>query len=84
MDIEKNIIDFLKSKNKKLKIAGLRGLVKTGEEEWSFRYTFQEGNYLSISPLMKVRLEGIKKIPILIGEKKQKQVKPKKAVKNEK
>ena len=70
MDIEKIIINFVKSKNKKKNIAGLRGLVKTGEDEWSFRYTYQDGDYLSVSKLFKIKLQGIKKTPTFIIQKK--------------
>lgn len=81
MNIEKVILDFIKSKNKRKNIAGLRGLVKTGEEEWSFRYTFQEGNHLSISEIIKVRLEGLNKIDFILKDKKHKksQIKNKKS-----
>ena len=54
MNIESNIEDFIKSKNKKKNIIGLRGLVKISENEWSFRYTFQNGDFLSLSDLNKV------------------------------
>lgn len=82
MDIEKKIIDFIKSKNKKLNLVGLRGLVKSGENEWSFRYTYQDGDYLSVSKLFKIKLEGIKKTPIFITRKVNSKVDKRKTVKH--
>lgn len=81
MKIEKTILDFVKSKNKKLEIAGLRGLVRTGENEWSFRFTHRDGDFLSVSKLFKVKLDGIKKTPIFIEKKSEKKTKKKKSVK---
>lgn len=72
MKIENIILDFVKSKNKKKEIAGLRGLVRTGENEWSFRFTYREEDFLSMSKLFKVKLDGIKKIPTFITEKRKK------------
>lgn len=69
MKTEQIILDFIKSKNKKLEIFGLKGLVKTGENEWSFRFTYRKGDYLSISKLFKVKLEGLDKKPSLIIKK---------------
>ena len=69
MTIEKKILDFVKSKKKNLEIAGLRGIVKTGENEWSFRFTFREKDFLSVSKLFKVKLSGIEKTPTFISEK---------------
>jgi len=70
MSIEKRILELVKKTNPKLEIAGLRGLVKTNENEWSFRYTFMDDDYLSISELFKVKFEGLKKMPIFISDKK--------------
>lgn len=70
MQIEKKILDFLKKENSELEIAGLRGLVKTGENQWSFRFTYRNGDFLSVSNLFKIKLEGIGKIPIFIKRKK--------------
>lgn len=70
MEIEEIILNFIKSKKKKIEIAGLRGLVKTGEEEWSFRYTFRDEDSLSMSNLYKVKLTGIEKKPSFVTEKK--------------
>lgn len=69
MEIEKIILDFIKSKNKKIEIAGLRGLVKTGEYEWGFRYTFRDEDSLSISKLYKLKLTGVEKKPSFVNEK---------------
>lgn len=56
MGIETKIISFVKKANKNLEIVGLRGLVKSGEYEWSFRYTYREGDFLSISELIKIEI----------------------------
>ena len=69
MDIKQIILNYVKEKNKKLEIAGLRGLVKSGEYEWSFRFTYMDGDFLSISKMFKVRLEGINRTPVLIKNK---------------
>ena len=70
MKIEKNILDFIKKENPTIEIYGLRGLVRSGENEWRFRYTYRDGDFLSVSKLLKIKFEGIKKIPIFITEKK--------------
>lgn len=70
MEIEKIILDFVKSKKKNLEIAGLRGLAKTGENEWGFRFTYRDGNFITLSDFFKVKLEGINKIPSFVGRKK--------------
>ena len=69
MKIEKIILDFIKSENKSLEIAGLRGLVKSGENEWSFRFTYRDEDFLSVSDLLKVQLDGIAKKPSFISKK---------------
>jgi hypothetical protein len=70
MEIEKKILDFIQSKKKKLEIAGLRGLVKTGENEWSFRFTYRDEDSLSMSDLYKVKISGIKNTPSFVTDKK--------------
>jgi hypothetical protein len=70
MELEKKILAFVKKEKPTLEIAGLRGLVKSGENEWSFRFTHREGDFLSVSKIFKIKLEGIKKTPIFIGGKK--------------
>lgn len=49
MNLEKECMELVQKKNPKKNIIGLRGLVKTGEEEYTFSFTFQDGNYLSLS-----------------------------------
>jgi hypothetical protein len=58
MNISEKIMDFVKSKNEKKQIQNLRGLVKSGENEWTFMYTFIEGDYLSISKLFNVHINS--------------------------
>ena len=75
MEVKDIILDFVKSKNKKKEIVGLRGLVKNGEYEWSFRYTYIDGDFLSISKIFKVKLKGINKTPSFVVTKKIKKAK---------
>ena len=74
MEIEKIILDFVKSKKKNVEIAGLRGLVRTGESQWSFRYTYRDGNFLTVSKLLKVKLDGIEKTPKFVVKKRTKKI----------
>lgn len=69
MELEKKILEFVKQKNPKLEIAGLRGLVKSGEHEWSFRFTYMDDDFLSISKLFKITFEGLNKTPIFVKKK---------------
>lgn len=69
MEKDKIILDFIKSENKNLEIFGLRGLVKTGESEWSFRYTYRDGDSLSISTLNKVNMDSNRKVSFLKNKK---------------
>lgn len=70
--LEKAIIGLLKQENPSIEIVGVRGLVKTGENEWSFRYTFRDGNFLTLSNLRKIKLEGINRTPVFIKRQKKK------------
>lgn len=56
MNIQQKIVDFVKQKNSKKNIQNIRSLIKIGENEWSFFYTFIDGNCLSISKLYRVTL----------------------------
>ena len=67
--MDKIILDLVKQTKPKLEIMDLRGLVKTGENEWSFRYTYRDGDYLTISKLFKVKLDEYKKKAIFVKEK---------------
>ena len=75
MNIENRIFDFIKLKNKKLEIAGLRGLTKTGENEWSFRFTYKNGDFLSVSKIIKIEIKGLNKVSL-----KRENIKNKKAI----
>jgi hypothetical protein len=70
MEIEKIILDFVKSEKKDFEIAGLRGLAKTGENEWGFRFSYRSGNFLTLSDFFKVKLEGVNRTPSFVGRKK--------------
>ena len=69
MNIETKIINFIKQENKNLEIVGLRGLVKSGEYEWSFRFTYREDDFLSISELIKIQISKEGKTISLKNEK---------------
>lgn len=70
--IEDKILNFVKLKNKKKNIIGLRGLVQTGEQEWGFRFTFQDGDHLSLSELKTVNVIGLEMKVSLVRKKKEK------------
>lgn len=74
MKIETIILDFVKSKKKNVEIAGLRGLVRSGENQWSFRYTYRKGDFLTLSKLFKVKLDGINKVPSFVVKKRSKKI----------
>ena len=52
---------IIAKQNPELEIIGIRGLVKTKESEWSFRFTYRDKNedFLSISDI--VRYDSIKR-----------------------
>jgi len=56
MNTQEKIMAFVKAKNIKKNIQNIRSLVKTGENTWSFMYTFIDGDYLSISKVYIVRI----------------------------
>lgn len=57
MNTQEKIMAFVKAKNIKKNIQNIRSLVKTGENTWSFMYTFIEEDYLSISKVYNVRID---------------------------
>lgn len=67
----KEIISLLKKKYPKKDIVGIRGLTKVGEQEFSFRYTYRSGDFLSLSDLLYVKKD--KKTPSKIVANKIKQ-----------
>lgn len=70
MKIEKIILDFIRKEFSDLEIARITGLVKTNENEWSFRFTYRDGDYLSVSNLVKIKLDENEKNPIFVGKQK--------------
>lgn len=58
MNTTEKILNFVKLKNTKKEVQNIRGLVKTGENEWSFSYIFIDGDYLSMSKVLKVNLDS--------------------------
>jgi hypothetical protein len=60
MKLESDILKLLSKKYPKKKVMGVRFLSKTGENEWKFRFTFKDGNYLSMSDELMVKYDGLK------------------------
>jgi len=56
MNTSEKILEFVKKRNAKKQVQNLRGLVKSGETEWTFFYTFIDGDYLSISKSYKINI----------------------------
>lgn len=59
MKIEDKILKVVKSKFQDKEIAGVRFVNKIGESSWSFRFTFRDGDYHSMSDEYIIRYEGI-------------------------
>lgn len=57
MNTQETVIAFVKAKNPKKNIQNIRGLVKVGENEWTFSYTFIDGDFLSISKAYRVKID---------------------------
>ena len=59
MKIEDKILEIVKTKFQDKEIAGLRFINKIGESSWSFRFTFRDGDYHSMSDEYVIQYEGI-------------------------
>jgi hypothetical protein len=59
MKIEEKILKVVKSKFQDKEIAGLRFVSKIGESSWSFRFTFRDGDYQSMSDEYVIQYEGV-------------------------
>jgi hypothetical protein len=59
MKIEDKILEIVKTKFQDKEIAGLRFVNKIGESSWSFRFTFRDGDYHSMSDEYVIQYEGI-------------------------
>ena len=59
MKIEEKILKVVKSKFQDKEIAGLRFVSKIGESSWSFRFTFRDGDYQSMSEEYIIQYEGV-------------------------
>jgi hypothetical protein len=59
MKIEDKILDILKKEFSEKQIIGVRFVKKISETTWEFRYTYQDGDYLSISDKLEAYFEGI-------------------------
>jgi hypothetical protein len=59
MKIEDKILKVVKTKFQDKEIAGLRFVNKIGEYSWSFRFTFRDGDYQSMSDEYIIQYEGV-------------------------
>ena len=59
MKIEDKILKVVKTKFQDKEIAGLRFVSKIGESSWSFRFTFRDGDYQSMSDEYVIQYEGV-------------------------
>lgn len=59
MKIEEKILELLNKEFSDKQIVGIRFVEKTGESSWQFRYTYQDGDYLSISEKMETEFDGL-------------------------
>ena len=59
MKIEEKILKVVKSKFQDKEIAGLRFVSKIGESSWSFRFTFRDGDYQSMSEEYNIQYQGV-------------------------
>jgi hypothetical protein len=59
MKIEDKILKVVKSKFQDKEIAGVRFVNKIGESSWSFRFTFRDGDYQSMSDEYFIQYEGV-------------------------
>jgi hypothetical protein len=59
MKIEDKILEIVKTKFQDKEIAGLRFVSKIGESSWSFRFTFRDGDYQSMSEEYIIQYEGV-------------------------
>lgn len=64
----KEIIKLLNKKYPKREIVGIRGLTKCGENEFNFRFTYKDGDFISISDLIIVNKDVDNK-PVLVVKK---------------
>lgn len=78
MKIDAQILKFIKNEKPDLEISGLRGLVKTSENEWSFCFTYRDEDFLSISDLVTVHFDGYSVLKIVNDKKTNKKSKQKK------
>jgi hypothetical protein len=59
MKIEDRILKALKNQFQDVEILGVRFIKKEKENYWSFRFTFKEGDYLSLSDLYIAEFKGL-------------------------
>ena len=58
MKIELKILKLLKKEFSDKEIMGVRFIRKTSETSWHFRYTYRDGDYLSVSEELEAKFEG--------------------------
>ena len=60
MNIEERLTELICIENKDKEIQGIRFLQKVEENKWKFRFTFREGDYLSMSEEFEAEFIGLK------------------------
>jgi len=59
MKIEDRILKSIKVKFQNIEVVGIRFVKKVREKSWSFRFTFKDGDYLSLSEEYIAEFEGL-------------------------
>ena len=59
MKIEDRILKTLKFKFQNTEVVGVRFIKKKTEKSWSFRFTFKDGDHLSLSDEYVAEFEGL-------------------------
>ena len=59
MKIEDRILKTLKFKFQDTEVVGVRFIKKQTEKSWSFRFTYKDGDYLSLSDEYVAEFEGL-------------------------
>ena len=59
MNIEERILKLAKCEFKDKQIIGIRFLKKVEENKWNFRFTYKDGDYLSMSDEFSAEFKGL-------------------------
>jgi hypothetical protein len=71
MNIEKKLLSLSKAENKEKDVIGIRFVNKIEENKWKFRFTYRDGDFLSMSDEFEAEFNGLKlelvKKPIFVS-----------------